>query len=53
MQILTFIATFLLFTSKFERQGGFVGICLGFVFVGVMVFVIVGAAFLIEIIKKK
>ncbi|HRH40486.1 MAG TPA: hypothetical protein PKY82_02495 [Pyrinomonadaceae bacterium] len=53
MQILTFIATFLLFTSKFERQGGFVGICLGFIFVALMIFLIVGAAFLIETIKKK
>ena len=53
MQILTFIATFLLFSSKFERQGGFVGICLSFVFIGVIIFLVLGAAILIELIKKK
>ena len=53
MGILTFMATFLLSSSKFERQGGFIGICLGFVFVFIGILVVLGIAILIEKMKKK
>ncbi|MBX7171171.1 MAG: hypothetical protein K1X72_09445 [Pyrinomonadaceae bacterium] len=53
MQIFTFMFTFLLIQSKFERQGGLVGICLTFGIVGFIVLTILGWAILMSIIKKK
>lgn len=53
MQTLTFIFTILLIQSKFERQGGLVGICLTLGIVGFIVLIILGWAILKSIIKKK